>query len=363
MTTPDTSLSSDAVQDGMSTSISNSVLLQTYTNTVLQTPTINLDPSIDSLSNSTVVEDLPVHQKLAQQNASDYLANINPLVVSTVAEVIGFSNLWSAEYSLLLQLAGDIDSGDNKETFTSGLQNLINKTQQAASSTQPVIDALNAFLPLIQQDASNFNTDLGNVQVALDGESGQIAQLEAEIDAYNQAFSRDLSIIALGATADVVGGLMIVVGALAEIETAGVSTALILGGVGVIAGGTTAMGVAGDDYAKKKDAYSDLVSELSQDKQVYTLTSQASQTISQLSAAVSAGISAVESLQQSWVSLAADFQQVIEALDSADPDLGPWLTSILESANADWQATLALAESIQQYSTLPVQVDQSSAAA
>jgi hypothetical protein len=37
-----------------------------------------------------------------------------------------------------------------------------------------------------------------------------------------------------GAVLDVVGGLMIVVGVLAEIETAGASTALIAGGIGVI---------------------------------------------------------------------------------------------------------------------------------
>lgn len=354
-----TTLSSDGVQTGMSSSQSASVLLQTYTNTVLQTPIITLDPSIDTLSNSNVVEQLPQDQKTAQTNALNYLNNINPLIVSTVAEVIGFGNLWNAEYAQLLALAQDITSGNNAQIFASGLQNLITKTTQAGDQIDPVLAALNAFLPLIQQDASNFSTDLNNVNIALSGEGGQIQQLQDEIDAYNEAMSKDLAIIAAGATADVVGGLAIAVGLLAEIETGGVSTALVVGGLAMIAGGTAAMGVAGADYSDKKSAYAGLVTELAQDQQVYTLTSQASATIATLVSAVQGGITAVEALQTSWTSLAADFQQVIEALDMANPDLGAWLTSILEAANSDWQDTLALAKSIQQYDTLPVSTDTS----
>lgn len=350
--TPD--LGSSGVQDGMSQSQGAAVLLQTYTNTVLQTPIIHLDPSIDKLSNSTVVEDLPVHQQTAQTHALDYLNNINPLIVANVAEVIGFGNLWNAEYQQLLTLAQSITVGNNAQTFTEGLQNLINKTNQASQAIPPVLAALNAFLPLVQSDASNLNGDLSNVSTALAGEGGQIDQLENEISAYNEAMSKDLAIIAGGAVTDVVGALAIAVGVLGEFETGGVSTALIVAGLAAIAGGTAAMGVAGHDYAEKNAAYGSLVSQLNQDQQVYTLTSQAAQTIKTLVSAVSSGITAVETLQTQWNSLSSDFTQVIEALDVLSPDLGAWLVNMLEAANLDWQDTLALARSIQQYGTLPV---------
>ena len=45
-----------------------------------------------------------------------------------------------------------------------------------------------------------------------------------------------MAIIASGATADVIGGVMIAVGVLGEIETAGASTALVVTGLAVVGG-------------------------------------------------------------------------------------------------------------------------------
>ena len=356
ITTTDVNIGSSDVQASMSGSMTASVMLQTYTNTVLQTPDIKLPAVVDVDSKSTVVEDLPTHQALARTNATYYLNTVNPLIVNTVADVIGFGNLWNAEYKLLYNLAENIGTGNNSATFQAGMNNLINKTQQSETNTQPVIDALNNFLPLIQTDERNLTQDATNVSNALGGEQGEIAQLKAQIAAYNSAMSKDMAIIGAGATADVVGGLMIVVGVLGEIETGGVSTALIVGGIAVIAGGTVAMGVAGADYTKVKNEYAAANLALTQDEQVLTSTQQAATNISTLAAAVSDGITAVESLQKSWNSLQADFNQVVEALESADnPDLGSWLTSLLSAANSDWGDTLTLAQNIQQYGTLPVQ--------
>jgi len=357
-TTTQPNISSSNVQAGMSSSISNSVLLQTYTNTVIITPIINLPAVVDTDSKSKVVENLPIHQKLAQKNATYYLTNINPQIVGTIADVIGFGNLWSAEYDMLYSLAQNINEGNNLQTFTSGINNLINKTNSADANIQPVIDALNAFLPLITTDEQNFSQDSTDVGNAMEGEGGEIDLLKKQIAAYNDAMSKDLTIIGVGATADVIGGLMIAVGVLAEIETAGVSTALVVAGIAVVAGGSTAMGVAGADYAKVSKEYQAAVTELNQDEQVVTLTTQAHQTVLSLKNAVAEGITAVLNLQKSWTSLQKDFGQVLEALQATvpvTPDIISWLTILLSSANKDWTDTLSIARNIQQYSTLPVQ--------
>jgi hypothetical protein len=355
-TTQDPNITSTDIKAGMTNSMSASVMLQTYTNTVLQTPIIKLDPSVDTDSKSTVVEDLPVHQALAQTNAQNYLNKVNPLIISTVADVIGFGNLWNAEYATLYALAQNISQGNNAQTFTTGMNNLIAKTQNAEANTQPVIDALNAFLPLIQTDDRNLKQDYNNVGIALGGEGGAITQLENQLQAYNDAMNKDMAIIAAGATADIVGALMIVVGLLAEIETAGLATGLVVAGIAVVAGGTTAMGVAGADYTKSQQAYKSTLTTLNADKQVYTLSSQASKTVASLVDAISQGISAVESLQKGWGSLQADFNQVVQALEQADdPSLGSWLTDLLSAANTDWADTLALAKNLQLNGTIPVQ--------
>lgn len=363
-TLPITTIDSSAVKKGMSDSVSASIQLQTYTNTVLKTPDIHLSAIVDTDSKSKVVEDLPTHQALARTNALNYLNNINPLIVSTVADIIGFGNLWNAEYSQLLTLAQNISVGNNSATFVVGMNQLIKKTITAEANTKPVIDALNAFLPLITIDERNLVQDNTYVANAIGGETGEIAELQKQIDAYNQAMSTDIAIIAGGATAEIVGALMIVVGVFAEIATAGIATALVVGGIAVVAGGAVAMGVAGADYAKVSGEYMAATTELRNDRQVLVLTKQAASTITALVEAVAAGIAAVESLQKGWNSLNDDFGQVVEALEAADdPTLGTWLVPMLQAANADFTDTLALAKNLQQYGTLPVKSETSSTAA
>ena len=61
-------------------------------------------------------------------------------------------------------------------------------------------------------------------------------ELKDLIKVDKKAMDKDMAIIASGATADVIGGVMIAVGVLGEIETAGASTALVVTGLAVVGG-------------------------------------------------------------------------------------------------------------------------------
>lgn len=362
MSKPNVNIGGSQVKKGMSATQSAAILLQNYTQTVLGTPDIKLPAQVDVDSKSKVVEDLPKHQKRARDNANFYLDNVNVTIVQGVADIIGFSNLWNAEYNRLLALAKDIDSGDNKKTFQQGIANLINQTKEKEKNTYTALSALNDFLPKIEEDSRNFTADSQHVAIALGGEHGAIAQLKKQIKADNDAINKDIAIIAGGATVDVIGGLMIAVGVLAEIETAGASTALVVGGLAVVAGGTTAMVIAGKNLSKTKSDLANASRQLEVDKLCYSSTEMSSHTITNLQNAVSQGVTAVIGLQKGWQSLQSDFNEVISQLDASSPDLGSWLTSTLEAANTDWQDTLTLAKSLQQYGTLPVKKEKQTTA-
>lgn len=343
------------VNTGMQNTQSASAMLQLYTNVILQTPDIILPKQVDTDSKSNVCEDLPKHQKTARNNATDYLNTLNPQMVQTLSDIIGFHNLWAAEYEHLLQLANQIDQGNNADTFTQGIDNLIRKTQKNADATKPIIASLNDFLPKIQADARNFVADLQNVTKALSGEQGEIAQLKNTLGAINSAMSKDTTMIAGGAAGEVVGVLMITVGALAEFETGGLSTGLIVGGLAVMGGSSAVIGIAAKDLEAKRKEYMQLAAELATDQQILTLTTQASTHLTAMVDAVNNGIAAVQTLQKGWLSLQGDFKQVTDALRTADdPDLGSWLVDTLNSANKDWQDTYQLALHLQQTGVLPV---------
>ncbi len=354
MSLPKVDVGGQHVKAAMSAAQSASVQLQAYTQTVLGTPDIQLPKTIDKLSSSTVVEDLPKHQAAARTNATFYLDHVNPTLVQRSSDIIGFGNLWNAEYTRLLSLANDIHSGSNKRTFQQGIANLIGQVKAKQSDTTQAITSLNDFLPKIASDSRALTADDQHVTLALGGEKGAIAQLKKRIDADNAAISKDTAIIAGGATADLVGGLMIAVGILAEIETAGASTALVVGGLLVVGAGTTAMGIAGKNLSDTKADLATANKSLAVDKLCLTSTKQASKTLGNIEGAINQGISAVTSLQKGWATLQSDFTQVTSQLSSADPSLGSWLVSTLKAANTDWTDTLKLARNLQQFGTLAV---------
>ena len=71
--------------------------------------------------------------------------------------------------------------------------------------------------------------------------------------------------------------------------------------------------------------------------------------------AVEKGLAALSTLQSSWQQLAADFDQVKQDLDVANPDAGSWLTTILNKANDEWNEALGVAKSLQRFGNLPVE--------
>ncbi|HEY9729557.1 MAG TPA: HBL/NHE enterotoxin family protein [Chroococcales cyanobacterium] len=348
-------VSSAAVKSGMSDTMKASTLMQLYANTINQTPDINLPSEVDTDSNSSVSKDLPNHQAKARANATGYLNTINPLMVKTLSDIIGFSNQWTAFFDRLMTLAQSINEGNNKEIFQQGVLALQNVIQKKGDSTVPVINALNDFLAKIQEDQRNFNRDHDLVTAALGGESGEIATLKANIDSLYKAIGKDNAMIAGGATGEVVGIVMISVGVLAEIETAGASTALIVGGLAVMGGSSAMIGIAAKDLAGKQNQLKADTAKLTNLEQLYTCVNTSNNTIQSMVDAISGAIAAVESLQKGWNSLHDGFGEINSALGLATPDLGDWLVDQLNTANKDWQDTRTLALHLQDNGTIPIQ--------
>lgn len=358
-TTPTTStppdLGSTQVQDGMNQSVSAAYLLQAYTQTVLQTPDITLPSVVDQDSNSNVVEQLPLDQATARTNASYYLATVNPAIIQTTSEIIGYGNKFISYYPNLMKQAANLTTGNNAQQFTEGINNLLGKAQSCETQAESVATLLTNFSALITTDSANFATDSSNVALALAGEDGEIQNLQNQLDAYNKAMNKDLGIMAAGGVIDAIGVTFILVGILGTFESGGTTIALVVTGIGCLAAGSTMGGMAYADYEDQCKSYQSTLLELNTDKQVYAATQQAATTIDSLLSAVQGGIKAVGSLQNSWAALIGDLQQVVDAVTDATEDTGVWIADDLTAAYNDWVACVLVATSIQENGTLPVQ--------
>lgn len=348
-------LSSGGVNSSLQNAQSASIRLQVYAHTLSQTPIIRLDPSIDRLSGSTVVSDLPAHQLVAQKNALKYIQEINPKIASMASDLSGFCNAWTSEYDNLLNLAQAIDKPGNKDAFKGGVTILISAIAEKQDRIAAVIADLGDFLADIEGDQRNLEQDSQNLTLALGGESGAIKQLKDSIAADHKAINADIAIITGGAVGVGLGVLMIVVGIAAEIFTAGASTAVVVGGIAVIGGGTAAMAVAGKDLASKQADLAKLSQTLALDQLCLASTTQATHTIASLNGAIADASDAVTNLQKGWAAVKGDLQQIVDMLDLADPKAGTWLRNVLVAANKDWTDSLSLAQGLEQYGKLDVQ--------
>ncbi|MCY1043281.1 HBL/NHE enterotoxin family protein [Corallococcus sp. bb12-1] len=344
---------------GLSTSVTDTQtaasVMQMYTNVVLQTPIMNLPSEVDSLSGSTVVEQLPVDQANAQAHARYYLQTLNPQMVSLLGTIIGYGNQWTAMYHQLLYLANHLDTGDNQQQFIDGINLLIKQCGVGKDQATATSSALLAFATdSLDADVAAFNQDYTNVNLAYGADSTEITELNQRIAADQKAMDTACWVIAGSAVALGVGSIAVLVGIFAEIPSGGTSTAIVVGGFALAAGGAVVGSLALVDWNNAKDDMVKATTELSKDQTLLSTMNTAMLNIQSLSSACNQAATAVQGLANQWTSLAADLQATIDQLEVAE-DASSWIASQLVAANADWETTLALAISIQQNGTLPVQ--------
>lgn len=356
-TTPPASIGGSAIGNGLNSSQSAAAIMQMYTNTVLQTPIMTLPSNVDQLSSSNVSTQLPADQKTAQTHATYYLATLNPQMVALLATTIGYANQWNAQYNMLLQLANTITEGNNLQTFVQGIELLIAKCTAGETQANATATNLTTFATDdLDADVQAFTVDYGNVNTAYNNDSQEIQQLNNLIAADNKAMNTATWATAAAGVLAIAGGVAIVVGVFGELESAGTSTALVVGGFALAGGAATVGALEMTNWISANQNLIAATNQLNQDQAVLAATQQALINVQNLGDACSQASSAALGLAGSWNSLADDLQQTIDALQDAEgaDDAPAWLPALLESANADWQTVLTLAKSLQANGTLPV---------
>lgn len=312
------------------------------------------------------LKELNAHLRTAQGHANDWLNGLSGDLWNRLQGLVTFGETFNHLYQPLLAAAqnmGDEDAFQPNEIhkLIGALQALQTLVKGQLVQSQQSYSALAAYRTNVAADHSAFLTDYNTANVALGGTTGEIAELEKKIDSEQEALNKDLAMIAGGSTMMVVGGLMIAVGALAEIETAGVSTALIAGGVAVIAGGATMTGIAGKNYDDTLKNMRDDKKRLAEDKAELTLLNHAKGQLGGLNDTLDQASAALQNLVTSWQQLDNGISAVVDDLQSPqdflasirkdDPDATPATASMivvaeLQTANDDWTQAVGIAKAL-----------------
>lgn len=323
-----------------------STVIQTYVQMILQQPDLKLD----------ALPNLPAHQQTARVHGNNWNAAILPLMAKTDADIIDYANKFDSFYNDLVKYAKDLNNSDSRKKFVEGLKLLQNTIKKKDANVAQVVKDLSTFHTNLNTDYQNFESDVNTAAVKIEGDSGEIKSLSDQLDAISDAMDKDIGMMAGGAVTIVAGVAMIVFGAISEIPSGGMSTALIGGGVLVVSAGAVMETFGSADYSKQIDKQKSVKEKLAGIKIELVGLKGTKGQISNFVKALGNAIAAASSLQAAWGALDADLEELITALKDVNPDDGSWVLDELDRAKKDWADALDQAKKLQPDGKVPTKL-------
>ena len=213
--------------------ITASTVVDAYVSTTLHQPTF---PKMDGIPL------LGEHQKQSKETATMWRDVTRKSLYQSNYDLITFNKAFNNYYTPLVNSASQFDDENKKKAdqarknFVAGLQILIHEIQKNQAACEASLVELQTFQTRLEEDQANLIADDKEGKNEYTSDQGELTKLKKKADADKKAMDQDMEIIAGGGTSNVVGGIMIAVGVLTEIETGGASTALVVGGLAMTGG-------------------------------------------------------------------------------------------------------------------------------
>lgn len=298
---------------------SNTLTLDVYALTLQKQPIVTFSQLPSSTTRvKDAVQGVKTNQEAAIQNASKWLNDIKPQLVSVNEGILNYSQKFQI-YTNRLNTA--IKQKDTP-TFLHGLTNLNSDIIEQKGQVDKVINDLTKFRDDIAINTRALKAHSETINSEITGDNALIPQLKAELKEYNRTVSTLTSGIALGTVGIVTGAVLLATGGVMLFTGVGAPIALpVLGAGGIIfaggVGGTVASGIALDKLRNKiKDGASQL-SHLEQEKlgleaingQVNIFTNE-----------IDKAILALQGLSNSWGTMSAKYNSLISNIKAAGND-------------------------------------------
>lgn len=303
--------------------MSQGLILQTYFNSVLQQPKINLR-GVESMK----ALEIQINKELgdASVTANYYLNTLQSEIINNSASFQSFLALNAAVSTALPQ-------GATTEQWIRTLQAVADEAigyQKQSETTRNNIMEVHGKIAyqsqFLSETVSEFN-------VAVKGDNGLLDSVNQGIADLNRQVAGIISSIVLGALLTAAGAIVTAIGAISNFVTAGTSTSLVVGGVALMtAGAATAGGTA---YALS-DAYraqSELYNTQSRLAVEVNLANALSNQFSLLQSQASQSVTAATQMSAAWQSLIGSTENYINNLKQGTISPDVLRTLYLQTAN------------------------------
>ncbi len=300
-------ISGNAVAMGLAnkSQMGGAMVIQSYTNSALQQPKVDFSgfPSLQAYQKQ-INDGLAV----AQGHANYYLNTLQSNLISNMGNIYNY-------YVLNKTLPVVLPAGSTEVQWINMLSAVKAQSQNYYSVAKQIVMDLRNFSNQLDTDSQAFNTTITELNSKVGGDEGVLQDINDELDKIQLLLDAAITGSVISALTTAAGVFTICVGSIEDFVTAGVTTPLIFGGIGIFAAGVS--GEAGSIAAiiQQNNAKATLLNQEASLTAEVKLATTVSRGYSSLSSKVKAAAEAATTMANAWANVNTDFEEIINDLN------------------------------------------------
>ena len=329
--TVDPSATTKQMNDANTSQASQGLTLQAYCNSVAQQPLVDFGEEQSLKTYQTKIND---GLTTAQEHATNYLNVLQPLIITNMSNIENY-------YAINSAVPATLPSGSTTEEWIAALNTLATQGtsyQQAASDTAQQLDV---FAKQLDIDVTSFSTTVSDLNNAVLGDNGVLDSINGQLKTLQSQIDGEIAGVTLSALAIAGGTFMICVGGITDFVTAGTTTPLVVGGIGMLAGGVAGEIGTAITLANLNNAKASLLSEEADLKAEVKLATGVQSGYSSLLTQAQGAVTAALTMENAWKTLTSDLGIMVNDLENGIMTTGQIQELFLTNANTEVQTITA----------------------
>ncbi|MEH2305153.1 HBL/NHE enterotoxin family protein [Nostoc sp.] len=309
---------------------SQALIIQTYANSINEQPTVDFsgEPHL-----ATYQTQINTGLATAQTHSNNYLNVIQPNVIQNIANIGNY-------YALNNAVATTLPEGSTEAQWIESLTTLQIQSASYQNAANGVVTSLQNLHSNLTTDAASFAKTVSDLNIAVNGDNGILASDNKELSSIQGKIDGAIAGIVTSALAILGGSFMIAVGGIADFVTAGTTTPLVAGGIGIVAAGVGGEVASAITLKSLNDQKATLLTEESTLTAEVKLATGISSGYQSLLNQVKSAVDAATQMENAWEFLSSDLGSMISDLQNGVQNAGQIRTLFLTAANTEVQTVI-----------------------
>jgi hypothetical protein len=218
---------------------SQGLIIQTYANSVNEQPDVDFSGIEKSIPDSekdkkdkleNLQKEINNGLKTAQGHANNYLENIQPKIIQNISNIGNY-------YALNNAVPAALPPGSTAAQWISNLTILQTQSVLYQNDAKNVVASLGKLSTDLTMDVRSFMRTVTSLNEFVNGNNGVLASDDRMLRSIQTRLDAAIAGVVTSGLAIIGGAFLIAVGSVADFVTAGTSTPVVVGGIGILTSG------------------------------------------------------------------------------------------------------------------------------